>query len=163
MPPPNTPASQLAALKTANTKAKSQIKKVLAQRNRAQGKHRSTARKLSFAKKQVKSSQVAKANATRLLNNHEMVAHVSRDYDQVYDTEVNQHRPHGPPTQRRLAKSAVVSLRGAFSGKVPQVQLQQAINDWVDSKFGCHPDTWTPAMLNSIKNARRSSRLAHGI
>jgi len=56
-----------------------------------------------------------------------------------------------------FAQSAIAFLRGTVPGPHSQVKINEAISEWVDTKFGNNPVLLPLDLRNQVKATRRSS------
>jgi len=150
--PANSHAAKTAGLKASATKAKTPAKKTNFKLKATQRAHAQTRRKLTYTKEAFK---VQNAQMHKLTHDQRITSMVDcadnifcRKRNTLLNVIVNQAR------LLHFAQVAVASLRGAFSGRHRQDEINDVIDQWFHTKLF---DLLPAAAHIQVKSARRSS------
>jgi len=152
MAPANSHVAKTAGLKASATKAEISAKKTDRKFKAAKRVHDQTSRKLIYTKEAAK---VQKAQIAKLTHNHRITS--MADYADNILCRKRNALPNAIVNQARLlqfAQATVTSLRGTFSGRYRQDEINDAIDHWFHTKLF---DLLPADARNQIKFARRSS------
>ena len=152
MAPANSHAAKTAGLKASATKAKISAKKTDRKFKAAKRVHDQTRRKLTYTKEAAK---VQKAQIVKLTHDQRITS--MADYaDNIFCRQRNAllNVIVNPARLLQFAQVAVTSLRGAFSGRYRQDEINAAIDQWFHTKLF---DLLPADAYNQVKSSRRSS------
>jgi len=152
MAPANSHVAKTAALKASATKAKTSVKKTKLKLQASQRAHDQTRRKLHYAKETVK-VQKAQVHA---LNHEQRITSMTLYADNLFCRKRNALRNVIVDEAQLLpfAQAAVTSLRGTFSGRYRQDEINEAIHQWFHTQLF---DVLPADAYNQVMSARRSS------
>jgi len=152
MAPANSHVAKTAALKASATKAKTSVKKTKLKLQASQRAHDQTRRKLHYAKETAKAH---KAQMHALTHEQRIASMILYAANAFYSKLSTSHNAFVDQAQRlQSAQAAVTSLRGAFSGRYRQDEINEAIHQWFHTQlFALLPAD----AYNQVMSARRSS------
>jgi len=152
MAPANSHVAKTAALKASATKAKTSVKKTKLQLQASQRAHDQTRRKLQYAKEAAKAHKAQVHALTHEQRIASMILYAANTFCSKLSTS---HNDIVTPAQRLpFAQAAVTSLRGAFSGRYRQDEINEAIRQWFHTQlFALLP----AEAYDQVMSARRSS------